>query len=124
MITTEFGRLHVAPGEICVVQRGMRFRCGWGSARVDACVPPHAPLGDVRGAARALETVHHIAAAGAAPRRLPLLLRSCIASRSVALPDGRTRGYVLEVFSGHFQLPDLGPIGARVVEVMVCALAA
>ena len=27
LITTEFGRLHVAPGEICVVQRGMRFRC-------------------------------------------------------------------------------------------------
>lgn len=24
-LTTEFGRLHVAPGEVCVVQRGMRF---------------------------------------------------------------------------------------------------
>lgn len=35
---------------------------------------------------------------------------------SVALPavgDGEVaaRGYVLEVFGGHFQLPDLGPIG-------------
>lgn len=56
-ITTEFGLLHVAPGEICVVQRGMRF--------------------------------------------------------SVALPDGKARGYVLEVFGGQFQLPDLGPIGAN-----------
>lgn len=27
-VTTEFGRMRVAPGEICVIQRGMRFRCG------------------------------------------------------------------------------------------------
>lgn len=32
---------------------------------------------------------------------------------SVDLPEGRARGYVLEVFEGHFQLPDLGPIGAN-----------
>jgi homogentisate 1,2-dioxygenase len=25
--------------------------------------------------------------------------------------DGAARGYVLEVFQGHFVLPDLGPIG-------------
>lgn len=56
-IATEFGRLVVAPGEICVLQRGMRF--------------------------------------------------------SVALTDGPARGYVLEVFSGHFTLPELGPIGAN-----------
>ena len=56
-ITTEFGRLEVAPGEICVIQRGMRF--------------------------------------------------------SVDLAEGRARGYVLEVFGGHFALPDLGPIGAN-----------
>jgi len=31
---------------------------------------------------------------------------------SVAI-DGDSRGYVLEVFSGHFKLPDLGPIGAN-----------
>jgi homogentisate 1,2-dioxygenase len=54
-VTTEFGVMAVAPGEICVVQRGIRF--------------------------------------------------------SVALPDGPARGYVLEVFEGHFTLPDLGPIG-------------
>lgn len=29
---------------------------------------------------------------------------------SVAV-DGPTRGYILEVFDGHFKLPDLGPIG-------------
>ena len=25
--------------------------------------------------------------------------------------EGPTRGYILEVFNGHFQLPNLGPIG-------------
>jgi homogentisate 1,2-dioxygenase len=56
-VTTEFGILAVRPGEIFVVQRGIRF--------------------------------------------------------SVALQDGPARGYILEVFGGHFQLPDLGPIGAN-----------
>ncbi|CAG8755859.1 8306_t:CDS:10 [Cetraspora pellucida] len=32
---------------------------------------------------------------------------------AVNLPDGPSRGYVLEVFVGHFELPDLGPIGAN-----------
>uniref|UniRef100_A0A0C9RS29 Homogentisate 1,2-dioxygenase n=1 Tax=Wollemia nobilis TaxID=56998 RepID=A0A0C9RS29_9CONI len=32
---------------------------------------------------------------------------------SIDLPDGPSRGYVVEVFDGHFQLPDLGPIGAN-----------
>lgn len=50
-VTTEFGRLRVDPGEIMVVQRGVRF--------------------------------------------------------SVDLPEGRARGYVLEVFGGHFQLPEV-----------------
>ncbi|KAJ2343004.1 hypothetical protein IWW50_006194 [Coemansia erecta] len=56
-IMTEFGPIMVAPNEVAVIQRGMRF--------------------------------------------------------SVALPDGPSRGYVLEVFDGHFELPDLGPIGAN-----------
>jgi homogentisate 1,2-dioxygenase len=57
LLTTEFGLLDVAPGEVVVVQRGIRF--------------------------------------------------------SVGLTDGPARGYVLEVFQGHFTLPDLGPIGAN-----------
>lgn len=58
-VTTEFGILEVEPNEICVVQRGIRFK-------VD-------------------------------PR------------------DGGdwVRGYILEVLNGHFELPDLGPIGAN-----------
>ena len=53
---TEFGLLDVVPGEICVIQRGMRFSVGLQGTNA-------------------------------------------------------ARGYVLEVFSGHFELPDLGPIG-------------
>lgn len=32
---------------------------------------------------------------------------------SVKLPDGPSRGYVLEVYNAHFKLPELGPIGAN-----------
>ncbi|TPX30915.1 homogentisate 1,2-dioxygenase [Synchytrium microbalum] len=32
---------------------------------------------------------------------------------SVKLPDGPSRGYILETFDRHFELPDLGPIGAN-----------
>lgn len=32
---------------------------------------------------------------------------------SVNLPDGPSRGYILEVYNGHFKIPDLGPIGAN-----------
>ena len=56
-ITTEFGQLEVAPGEICVIQRGMRFAVH---------LEPSQPIAS---------------------------------------------GYILEVFSGHFKLPELGPIG-------------
>ncbi|KAJ9069217.1 hypothetical protein DSO57_1020801 [Entomophthora muscae] len=56
-IQTELGNLMVSPNEICVIQRGIRFR--------------------------------------------------------VSLPDGPSRGYALEVFGSHFELPDLGPIGAN-----------
>ena len=48
-----------------------------------------------------------------------LLLRPCeiaIIPRGVyyhvAVHNGPVRGYVLEVFSGHFDLPELGPIGS------------
>ncbi|KAF3288310.1 hypothetical protein TWF970_005391 [Orbilia oligospora] len=61
-IHTEFGNLLVAPGEICVISRGMKFS-----------IPE--------------------------------------------LPDGKEkgcRGYILETYcAGHWELPDLGPIGAN-----------
>ena len=31
----------------------------------------------------------------------------------VALPEGPARGYILELYQGHFQLPELGPIGSN-----------
>ncbi len=31
----------------------------------------------------------------------------------VSLPDGPVRGYILELYQGHFGLPDLGPIGSN-----------
>lgn len=56
LIRTEFGHLRIAPNEIAVIQRGIRYA-------VDV--------------------------------------------------SGPSRGYVLEVFGAHFQLPNLGPIGAN-----------
>ena len=32
---------------------------------------------------------------------------------SVTLLDGKSRGYITEVFKGHFVIPDLGPIGSN-----------
>lgn len=31
----------------------------------------------------------------------------------VTLPDGPARGYICELYQGHFQLPELGPIGSN-----------
>jgi len=56
-IQTEFGPLYVQPGEICVLQRGQRFK--------------------------------------------------------VKLPDGPSRGYILEIWGANFELPELGPLGAN-----------
>ncbi len=56
-IQTELGRLHVAPGELAILPRGLRFR--------------------------------------------------------IAVPDGGARGFVGELFDGHFRLPERGPIGAN-----------
>lgn len=56
-VRTELGRLQVAPGEILILPRGIRFQ--------------------------------------------------------VMLPDGAARGWVGELFDGHFQLPERGPIGAN-----------
>ncbi|KAK3945711.1 Homogentisate 1,2-dioxygenase [Diplogelasinospora grovesii] len=32
---------------------------------------------------------------------------------NVGLPEGKARGYALELYQGHFQLPELGPIGSN-----------
>ena len=43
-------------------------------------------------------------------------LKSSSAKRGIQFSvvlDGPSRGYVCEIFKGHFQLPDLGPIGKK-----------
>ena len=56
-VRTELGRLDVAPGQILILPRGLRFQ--------------------------------------------------------VFLPDGTARGWVAELFDGHFELPERGPVGAN-----------
>nr|ALJ82903.1 homogentisate 1,2-dioxygenase [Irpex lacteus]ALJ82904.1 homogentisate 1,2-dioxygenase [Irpex lacteus] len=56
-IQTELGKLMVEPGEIAVVQRGIKWK--------------------------------------------------------VVLPDGSARGYIQEIFGSHYELPELGPLGAN-----------
>eukprot|EP00741_Cyanophora_paradoxa_P015024 tig00020830_g14495.t1 len=63
------------------------------------------------------------------PQQGPLLLQTefgwmgvrpteiCVIPRGIRfsafLPEGPARGYILEVYNGHFRIPDLGPIGAN-----------
>lgn len=68
-ITTELGKLQVAPGELCVIPRGIVFQV-------------HLNCGD-----------HHESGSATGP--------------------APARGYVLEIFKGHFSLPELGPIGSN-----------
>ncbi|PVU85749.1 hypothetical protein BB559_006838, partial [Furculomyces boomerangus] len=67
-IQTEFGYMLVQPNEICVIQRGMRFR-------VEYVENPE--------------------------------------NKEKSQQGEGFRGYILEVFGGHFEIPDLGPIGAN-----------
>ena len=69
-IQTEFGRLTVAPGEICVIPRGIVF------------------------------TVN-------------ILNHNNLNHQNNAEDQSFARGYMLEIFRGHFQLPELGPIGSN-----------
>ena len=66
-ITTELGKLQVAPGEFCVIPRGIIFQV-------------HVDLSDSSDS----KSSFHAA-----------------------------RGYVLEIYKGHFSLPELGPIGSN-----------
>jgi homogentisate 1,2-dioxygenase len=56
-LQTEFGKLMVRPGELAVIQRGIKFK--------------------------------------------------------VEFPDGPSRGYIQEIFGSHYELPELGPLGAN-----------
>ncbi|KAL4250814.1 homogentisate dioxygenase family protein [Abortiporus biennis] len=56
-IQTELGKLMVAPGELVVLQKGLKFK--------------------------------------------------------ISLPDGPVRGYIQEIYGSHYELPELGPLGAN-----------
>ncbi|KAF5830236.1 RmlC-like cupin domain-containing protein [Dunaliella salina] len=92
-ILTEFGLLEVAPSEIAVIGRGMRFAV--------ELLPGPGPD----------------AASPSRPSSMDSTASQPASSQSLAGSNGKSslaaRGYILEVFSGHFQLPDLGPIGAN-----------
>lgn len=48
------------------------------------------------------------------PKDICVIPRGIVFSVSKLSPnDPPTRGYILEIFSGHFQLPELGPIGSN-----------
>lgn len=42
-----------------------------------------------------------------------MLARNVCACQAAARAEGGCRGYVCELFAGHWKLPDLGPIGAN-----------
>ena len=77
-LRTEMGLLRVAPGEIAVVPRGVKFQV--------AVAEDESGGGGSGGGGGSV-------GAGAAAQH--------------------ARGYALEVFGGHFRLPELGPIGAN-----------
>ena len=103
--------MHVAPGEICVVQRGMRFR--WAAGHGGQGVCGARPRLAAHSAQQA--RINYILTCPPPPPPPPPppspSAAACALICSVALPEGRARGYVLEIFASHFQLPDLGPIG-------------
>lgn len=41
--------------------------------------------------------------------------------RFTVVVSGESRGYILEVYDGHFKLPDLGPIGEEGSWLWLCA---
>jgi len=67
-LTTECGKIHLKPNEVCVIPRGHKF---------------------------SVALAHGTETTGAAAKVEPV------------------RGYVCEVFNGHFKIPDLGPIGSN-----------
>ena len=93
LLTTEFGRLEVAPGEIAVVQRGIRFSIDL-SADLSAYLLSREPASDQ-------PTVGEGSA-----EKTPV-------KKDSAKRSPWARGYVCENYGRHFELPYRGPIGAN-----------
>lgn len=97
LITTEFGKMLVEPNEICVIQ-----------VRADCALPvAQSPVLEQASSCIQLFTVCQ-----ESPVRI--LVSSFIFQQGMRFSVevfGETRGYILEVYGAHFELPDLGPIG-------------
>ena len=96
-VTTELGVLAVDVGEIVVVPRGFRFAVD----KLEDIIKEgnDANCGHSNGNGNGNGNIRNN--------------RNNYNNDSTNSDRGMARGYILEVFSGHFQLPDLGPIGAN-----------
>jgi len=123
-IVTEFGKMAVAPREVCVVPRNVRFAVSPASAGASGssdsgAAPPHTHLSRSKHALPDCPFLpFYFAPLHTSPSRTQTrsyLSRNHAPVSSFLRPGAATgcRGYVLETFSGHFRLPDLGPIGAN-----------
>lgn len=97
LITTEFGKMLVEPNEICVIQ--VRAECTL-------------PVAQSQMLEQGNSCTHLLMVCQQRPGRIlvPFFIFQQGMRFSVEV-FGETRGYILEVYGAHFELPDLGPIG-------------
>lgn len=106
LITTEFGKLLVEPNEICVIQ------VSTGSYSTRTALSPVSLLHLINEMWHVLRQYKDVLLWKANPNTVFVL---CVISqegmRFCVEVFGETRGYILEIYGVHFELPDLGPIG-------------
>ena len=135
-VQTEMGVMRVPPGHVCVVPRGVRFSVGLEKrlAAAEAVARETREIRKIQQASMVLPTRKEwpVAHDSSTPpptlehdehcqkkevirereRRLKFFVEESEKEENDA-DGGGARGYVLEIFSGHFELPNLGPIGAN-----------
>ena len=90
-----------ADGDLLIGTIWLRCLSG-GKKKLKCCLLPVPQLG-------ALDIQTEFGFLEVLPNQIAVIQRGIVFS--VKLPDGPSRGYICEVFNGHFELPDLGPIG-------------
>lgn len=111
LITTEFGKMRVEPNELCVIQVSsepsylktkvtLRFGHSCCSCTHSSIKSPHYWY---------IPQLIHIAIKCSFTAAFVFIFQQGM--RFSVDVFGETRGYVLEVYGAHFELPDLGPIG-------------
>lgn len=95
LITTEFGKMLVEPNEICVIQ-----------VRAECTLPVAQRLEQANSCTQLLMVCQQ------RPGRILVSLFIFQQGMRFSVEVfGESRGYILEVYGAHFELPDLGPIG-------------